>query len=160
MIGLAVKNRNVPRLSVKTAPTTMAALGIGLLVALAAIARSDESTPKDQLGQSAKARENKHQKTGQVDRAKQKAARQESQAPKQSETASVTTPLPKRPLAVGHAATLTSAELDQLITQLSDKEQSQGRAGDDDDGRGVRPPDLLRHGRAAPHADAGPIVPR
>ena len=108
-----------------------------------------ESSPQDQGGQATKSAKDKPAPSVRKSQVRRQASEQSPVRPikpsrprhgrrsrptrSAAEDEPVKTPLPKRPARSVTPPTLTSAELDRLISKYLDQEQPQGRAGDSDD---------------------------
>jgi hypothetical protein len=125
MHGLSANDRSSRRLIRGTTPRVIAVLSLGVVLAVSAFAWSGELPLPDQVGQTAKSASNKPTmkqgpKTGQPDPAKQAAARKKSKDAAKGDEANKAA-LPKRPARSVTPPTLTSTELDRLLTQYLSK---------------------------------------
>ena len=136
MIGLQISNRSSRRLSKTNATGVIAALLIGVIMVVGPVARPSQSSEQDQGAQATKSATdkpapiaNKNKPAGKAakkaslaEKAKQAAAREKRQEEAYAaEDEKAKKALPKRPARSVTPPTLTSAELDQLISTFLTK---------------------------------------
>ncbi len=136
MIGLLVNIRSFRLLPRTKGLRVIAACLIGVITVAGPLIQSSRSSPQDQGEQATKSVTDKTapssaidkssvkpaNKPGQAEKAKRAAARKKKQADETaSEREQVNTPLPKRPARSVTSPTLTSAELDRLISEFLTK---------------------------------------
>ena len=172
MIGLGVKNRSFRRRPLRTvAERVTVALAIAILLAAGAFARSFEPFSQDQAEKAAnppgKWQDPTLIRANRSPEGRRPHQNQECQAGLRLRNDLATSSRskderakrnPETSVPIGVAADPDVGRARPARGPVPDQEQPQGRAGDVDDRRRIRPPDLFRPDRPAAHASAGAIV--